>query len=185
VCDLCSSWARLQVIAVGTTTDTPTPDTLAALAITDGRQPLAFDLGVRVAAADSPVVPLTADRLGRLTLGPIPTEPLPSPAPSNLATLNCCSHASHAGGARGPSRTASNPACTASGACAAASVGEPHHGCCSPAISAFAHANPFLLLAETGKFRRAIRAGGSVAWICMCRQLLVSLRSSERGGRRG
>ena len=57
-CDLCSSWARPQVVDVGTTTGAPKPSTLAALAITDGRQPLASDLGVPEAAADSPVLPL-------------------------------------------------------------------------------------------------------------------------------
>jgi hypothetical protein len=56
--DLCSSWARLQVVAVGTTTGKPTPNVLAALAITDGREPHASDLGLREAAADSPVLPL-------------------------------------------------------------------------------------------------------------------------------
>jgi hypothetical protein len=111
-CGLCSSWARPQVVAVGTTTGAPTPNVLAALAITDGREPLASDLGVREAAADSPVLPLAPIALGRLTLAPTPTEPLPSPAPSNLATLYCCRHASGAGGASGPSRSASNPART-------------------------------------------------------------------------
>jgi hypothetical protein len=43
---------------VGTTTGAPTPNTLAVLAITDGRQPLASDLGVPEAAADSSVLPL-------------------------------------------------------------------------------------------------------------------------------
>jgi hypothetical protein len=43
---------------VGTTTGAPTPNAIAALAITDGRQPLASDLGVPEAAADSPVLPL-------------------------------------------------------------------------------------------------------------------------------
>ena len=57
-CDLCSSLARLQVIAVSTTTGAPTPNVLAVLAITDGREPLASDLGVREAAVDSPVLPL-------------------------------------------------------------------------------------------------------------------------------
>ena len=52
---------------MGTTTDTPTPNTLAALAITDGREPHALDLGVREAAADCPVGPVAADRSGRLT----------------------------------------------------------------------------------------------------------------------
>ncbi len=52
------SWARPQVVAVGTTTGAPTPNTLAALATADGREPLASDLGVREAAADSQVLPL-------------------------------------------------------------------------------------------------------------------------------
>jgi hypothetical protein len=43
---------------VGTKAGAPTPNTLAALAVTDGRQPLASDLGVREAAADSQVLPL-------------------------------------------------------------------------------------------------------------------------------
>ena len=51
------SLALLQVIAVSTTTGAPTPNVLAVLAITDGREPLASDLGVREAAADSPVLP--------------------------------------------------------------------------------------------------------------------------------
>ena len=58
LCELCGSWARLQVVAVGTETDTPTPNTLAALAVTESDQPHAWDLGVREAAADSPVGPL-------------------------------------------------------------------------------------------------------------------------------
>jgi hypothetical protein len=57
-CGLCSSWACLQVVAVGTTTGAPTPNVIAALAITDGHQPLASDLGVPEAAADSSVLPL-------------------------------------------------------------------------------------------------------------------------------
>ncbi len=57
-CGLCRSWARLQVIAVGTTTGAPTPNVLAALAITDGPEPLTSALGEPEAAADSPVLPL-------------------------------------------------------------------------------------------------------------------------------
>jgi hypothetical protein len=39
-------------------TKTGVPSLLAVLAVTDGREPLASDLGVREAAADSPVLPL-------------------------------------------------------------------------------------------------------------------------------
>ena len=150
------SLARLQVIAVSTTTGAPTPNVLAVLAITNGREPLASDLGVREAALDSPVLPLPP------TAYPSLHPYTPSvPRPVNLATLNCCRHASHASGASDPSRTASNPARTPSCACAVASVGDPHTGCCSSAISALAHANPFLLLAETGNFRQ----GGRLAYL--------------------
>jgi hypothetical protein len=58
VCDLCGSWARPQLIAVGTKTGAPTPNMLAVLTVTASREPRASDLGVREAAADSPVVPL-------------------------------------------------------------------------------------------------------------------------------
>jgi hypothetical protein len=58
-CVICvRSWARLQVVAVGTKTGAPTMNVLAVLAITESRQPHASDLGVREAAADSPVGPL-------------------------------------------------------------------------------------------------------------------------------
>jgi hypothetical protein len=43
---------------VGTKAGAPTPNTLAVLAITESREPLASDLGVGEAAADSPVLPL-------------------------------------------------------------------------------------------------------------------------------
>ena len=43
---------------MGTKAGAPTPNTLAVLAITESREPLASDLGVGEAAAGSPVLPL-------------------------------------------------------------------------------------------------------------------------------
>ncbi len=51
-----------------------TPNVLAALATADGREPLASDLGVREAAADSPVLPLppiVCDGLHPRIAGPV------------------------------------------------------------------------------------------------------------------
>ena len=145
-------------------TKTGAPSMLAALAITDGRQPLASDLGVPEAAADSPVLPLRPIDSGRLTLAPTPTEPLPSPAPlilrrSTAAGTQAAQAAQPIQAARHPPR----PVRRRLRLHAASAGGEPHYGCCSPAIVAFAHANPFLLLAETGNSCQ----GGSLACLCV------------------
>jgi hypothetical protein len=110
---------------------------------------------------------LAADRLGRLTLAPTPTEPLPSAVPSNPGDAQLLQARKPRKRRRRRNRSKSHgiePGPYATWCAHAASVGgEPHHGCCSSAISAFAHANPFSLLAETGKSCQ----GGSVACLCV------------------